>query len=128
MVEYEVVGISHSTLLGFLMMTETLKVRRLDSGAQSTHTYAQKHHSLTYQEAKIVTSELVQLFIMAWPHRRSDGSASCETYTHTQASVTHLHTASLGGRLSNAGDTETNFHTHTPQLSLLLFVHSYCVY
>lgn len=96
MVEDEVVGISRITLLGFLMMTEILKVRRLDSGAQSTHTYAQKHYSLTYQEAEIVTSELVQLFIMAWPHRRLDGSASCETYAHTGICDPSAHSESLG--------------------------------
>lgn len=96
MVEDEVVGISRSTLLGFLMMTEILKVRRLDSGAESTHTYAQKHYSLTYQEAEIVTSELVQLFIMAWPHWRSDGSASCETYAHTGICDPSAHSESWG--------------------------------
>lgn len=33
----EVVGIPYSTILGFLMMTEILKVRRLVSGAQHTN-------------------------------------------------------------------------------------------
>ncbi len=111
MVEDEVVGISRSTLFGFLMMTEILKVRRLDSGAQSTHTYAQKHDSLTHQEAEIVTSELVQLFIMAWPHQPA------AKHTHTQASVTHLHTASLGGRYQTLETLRLTFILMRPDFS-----------
>jgi len=56
----------------------------------------EKQYSLTYQEAEIVTSELVQLFIMGWPHRRSDGSASCETYTHTGICDPSAHSESWG--------------------------------